>query len=227
MIEGERMEGAGSGAARIPKATILSAACVLAAFSGMAALAHQMIWTRRLVDLMGASSLTFSKVIGAFFLGLAIGAALAAIRSGPVRHPWRWVAAVEVSIALLALPVLLTPHVADLLYQSPQLGAWLKFFIPFLFVTPPAVAMGFVTPWMLRALSTNLPVMKEASVWVYAANTFGGVAGIVIVLLLALPAWGLTGAGLAVCGVKCWWPLSALCLDRFPAAANKMNIEAA
>ncbi|HMO65916.1 MAG TPA: hypothetical protein PKE47_11970, partial [Verrucomicrobiota bacterium] len=41
--------------------------------SGAAALAHQLLWTRRLVDVLGADAGTFAKVIGAFFAGLALG----------------------------------------------------------------------------------------------------------------------------------------------------------
>jgi hypothetical protein len=43
---------------------------LLAFLSGTASLAHQLLWTRRLVDVLGASTDTFSKVIGAFFIGL-------------------------------------------------------------------------------------------------------------------------------------------------------------
>src|SRR5205085_1182731 len=59
--------------------------------------------------------------------------------------------------------------------------------------------MGLVIPWMVRALSFT---SAGTAVRLYAANTIGGVVGIVCVLLWALPAWGLTGAGLAVCGVN-------------------------
>jgi spermidine synthase len=188
-------------------------AYVLAAFSGLAGLAHQTLWTRRLVDLLGASPLTFSKVLGAFFLGLAAGSALAALRSGPVRRPWRRVAFVELVIAVLALPALLTPQLTEWLYQSPRLGVWLKHLVPFLFVTPPAVAMGLVIPWVIRALSTGLSAPGNAAARLYAANTFGGVLGLAAVLLVALPVLGLTGAGLAVCGVNVLVAVAALGLD--------------
>jgi spermidine synthase len=51
---------------------------VLAFLSGAAARAHQLLWTRRLVDVLGASTDTFSKVIGGFFFGLAFGRVAAA-----------------------------------------------------------------------------------------------------------------------------------------------------
>lgn len=195
-------------------------ACLLSALSGMAGLAHQMIWTRRLVDLMGASPFTFSKVVGAFFLGLAAGSALAAVRLNNARRPWRWVACIEFLVALLALPVLLTPELANWLYHSPALATWLKYFVPFLFVTPPAVAMGMATPSMIRAIAmTGFPV-SQGTVWIYAVNILGGVAGIATVLLFALPKFGLTGAGLLICGLNVFVGVLALLQDRTAKGLN-------
>jgi len=42
-------------------------ALILALVSGASALAHQLVWTRRFVDVLGANADTFSKVVGAFF----------------------------------------------------------------------------------------------------------------------------------------------------------------
>ena len=46
----------------------------LALLSGAAGLAHQILWTRRMVDVLGANADTFAKVGGTFFVGLALGA---------------------------------------------------------------------------------------------------------------------------------------------------------
>ena len=43
--------------------------------SGAAALSHQLLWTRRLVDVLGAGQGTFARVVGVFFAALALGAA--------------------------------------------------------------------------------------------------------------------------------------------------------
>jgi acetate kinase len=70
----------------------------------MAGLGHQVIWTRRLVDLLGASPLTFSKVVGAFFVGLTLGALIASRRS-KANHGWWWrVACAECAVAILVIP---------------------------------------------------------------------------------------------------------------------------
>jgi spermidine synthase len=75
--------------------------------SGLAALAHQVLWTRRLVDLLGASSETFSIVVGAFFVGLAMGSAWAALKPAGPGRGWRRVAVAEGVVGLTALAPLL------------------------------------------------------------------------------------------------------------------------
>lgn len=191
----------------------LTPALLLALLSGAAALAHETIWTRRLVDLLGASSETFSKVVGAFFLGLALGAWLASRSDSSGRHAWRRVAVAEFAVALLALPVLFSPAVGDVLFRSAVPSALLKLVLPLLLVAPPAIAMGFVLPWMLRAATHGNDVPRNESIWLYAANTFGGLCGIAAVLLLPVPGLGLTRTGLIVCGVNLVVAALALLLD--------------
>jgi len=160
---------------------------MLAALSGAAGLAHQLLWVRRLVDILGANAGTFSRVIGAFFLGLAAGAWFAARRSP--RRPWHAVAVAECFVAVLALGVALAAAMIRLPAHAgaARAIAWL---LPLLLVAPPAFAMGTVLPWMMRAAGS------ERSVAVYAANTIGGIAGVILVIGWALPVLGLTGASL-------------------------------
>ena len=81
-------------------------ALALALVSGAPALAHQLVWTRRLVEVLGANADAFSKVVGAFFAGLAVGAWIASRRSRTRVSFWRRVALAEAVVALLALPIL-------------------------------------------------------------------------------------------------------------------------
>lgn len=170
-------------------------ALVMVFLSGVAGLAHQIVWTRRLVDLLGASADTFSKVIGAFFLGLALGAWLGA---RPVKQPhrlWLRVALAEAIVAGLALLLLIvTPLITP---TTPFAIQFIKWGLPMLLVIPPAIAMGTVLPWLFGALSTVAPLRPGQPVTLYALNTFGGVLGIIGILLFALPRWGLFGAGVA------------------------------
>jgi len=172
-------------------------ALLLALLSGAAGLAHQIVWTRRLVDVLGANADTFAKVIGAFFVGLAFGAWLASRSRSSRRSFWPQVALAELAVALLALPLLFSSNLSDWVYQRASFGPLLKLLLPLLLITPPTTAMGLVIPWMLRALAHAPDFSPTHAVRLYAINTLGGVAGIAATLLFTLPAWGLFGASLA------------------------------
>jgi spermidine synthase len=160
----------------------------LAALSGAAGLAHQLLWVRRMVDVLGANAGTFSRVIAAFFLGLAAGAWFAARR--PTPRPWRSVALAELAVAALALLMIFAGGWALPLASVPALARVLPWLLPMLLVAPPALAMGTVIPWMIRAAGST------RSVTLYGANTFGGIAGLALVVVWALPALGLVKASL-------------------------------
>ena len=60
---------------------------VLAFLSGSVALAHELLWTRRLIDLLGATESVTGRVLGLFFLGLALGGWLATRWGSPTATP--------------------------------------------------------------------------------------------------------------------------------------------
>jgi spermidine synthase len=185
-------------------------ALVLAFVSGAAGLTHQLLWTRRLIDLLGADAGTFARVIGAFFAGLALGAWFA---SRPVRRPtnfWSRIAWAELGVAVLAIPVLLSARFADWIWSRPGLEAWVTLLAPPLLVLPPALFMGLVLPWMLRALAHATGA--DGSVRIYAANLLGGIGGIALVMYLGLPRLGLLMAGTVAIGLNLLAGIIALIL---------------
>lgn len=161
-------------------------ALLLAAASGAAGLAHQFIWVRRMIDVLGADAGTFSRVIAAFFLGLSLGAFYAARRATP--RPWASVARAEIAVAALAAVVFGAGQLALGAPAIPALAPILGWILPPLLIAPPAFAMGVVIPWMIRAVGPGLAVP------LYAVNTLGGILGILLALGWALPALGLAGA---------------------------------
>ncbi len=165
--------------------------------SGAAALAQQILWTRRLVDLLGASTDTFSKVIGAFFVGLALGSVGSALRPASPDRAWRRLVVAELAVGILGTWVLLTVPVTDSLYALPGSGPYLRLALPLILITPPAFAMGWVLPAMISAVQG-----QRIAVWLYAVNTLGGVLGIAGMTFIALPRWGLTGAGIVACALN-------------------------
>ena len=82
---------------------------ILAFLSGCAALGHQLLWTRRLIDLLGASAESNVRVFGCFFLGLGLGSAVANYLVSRITRPWRLLARLEVGIVLFCLPLFFLP----------------------------------------------------------------------------------------------------------------------
>ena len=82
---------------------------ILVFLSGCAALGHQLLWTRRLVDLLGASAESNARVIGCFFLGLGLGSAVANYLVSRITRPWRILSLLEGGIVLFCLPLFFLP----------------------------------------------------------------------------------------------------------------------
>lgn len=181
-----------------------SLALTLAAVSGTAGLAHQLLWIRRMVDVLGVNSDTFSKVISAFFLGLASGAYIA--ERWPAKRLSRGVAYSELATAFLAGLVLLLGNYA-LQWQGILPDRLLKWVLPLALIVPPAATMGMVIPWLARAAG------ESRAVWLYAVNTIGGVLGVFLTLLFLLPTLGLAGASLCAIALNCFVALGALLLS--------------
>jgi predicted membrane-bound spermidine synthase len=169
---------------------------LLLLLSGAAGLSHQVLWTRRLVDLLGAGGDTFARVVGAFFVGLALGGAASALWPVKVRNAWRRVALAELAVAGLALPVLFAVPIGDTFQEVLPAGRF-GTLLACLFVTPPALAMGLVLPAAITALRTGGSALS-----LYVVNTLGGILGILAVVLFALPRLGLLTAGLVACSLN-------------------------
>ncbi len=203
---------------------------LVALLSGAAALSHQLVWTRRLIDLLGASHASAARVFGCFFLGLALGSALAAWWLPRVRRPWRWVAGAELGIAILSVPALTLPHWTGWLWPAvgiDALAGWpgglIKAAVSALVVIPPAVAMGTTLPWLGAALLHGKRTLGREGVWLYAVNTAGGVVGLAGAVLVALQALGAAGSMIAAAMLNLL--AAALCLGFDRASTMTRYIE--
>ncbi len=196
---------------------------LLCALSGATALGHQLLWTRRMVDVLGGTSESVSRVLGCFFLGLALGAAAAAWRAGRVRRPFRLLAGLEALTLLALLPFLFLPAALEAAWVAlgPERalgwpGATLKTLASVLGVGPPAFIMGWFLPTLCRGVFhvSDGAAKKSRLLWLYGVNTLGGVLGLCLISLWALEALGVQGAFFLLCGLHGLAVLGLLWLDR-------------
>ncbi len=193
---------------------------VVVALSGVAALCHELLWTRRLLDVLGSSTTAHARVLGAFFLGLSLGAALASRVVTNIKRPWRALAMAEGFIALLSVPALSLPEWSFWIWPAvgvggltSPLGAGVKLLVSFVVVVPPAVAMGFTLPLAVASLGARAPQTSRDATRLYALNTMGAVVGIMAVSVWLLAAFGLTGSMWVAIGLNLTAALIALTFE--------------
>lgn len=195
-------------------ASSLAAAGAWVLCSGAAGLAHQWLWTRRVIDVIGASADSFARVVGAFFLGLALGGAWAALTPATSR-PWRTAARAEFAVAALSLPVLFAHEWVLPWLAGTTHADILRWLLPLMLIVPPALAMGRVLPAVLSAphLSAGPGNGSPRATLLYGLNTAGGFAGILAAVAASQSPSGLHQTGLACAGVNLALALSATLLD--------------
>jgi spermidine synthase len=145
---------------------------LIALGGGAAALAHELLWTRRLVDLLGASSEATARVLGCFFLGLALGGVFSTRLVRRARRPWRTMGLLEAGIAVLTLPALFLPRWTDWIWPSlgpERLIGWegdlIKAGVSLAVVFPPAFFMGTTLPVLAVAVLGREGELGREGVW--------------------------------------------------------------
>lgn len=208
---------------------------VLALFSGMAALSHEVLWTRRVIDMIGASNESSTRVFGCFFLGLSLGAAIASRFHLQPKTAWLAIAAAEFFVFLFALPgILLVEWTQSIWIQlgTNGLESWqgnaIKTVVPGLLVALPAVAMGLTLPWMVASLSQRSESHTKHLLWIYGTNTLGGVLGIFITVNWLLQLFGVQVSMGIVASVNVLISLSALAfwsIAKHPVSAESPSLQ--
>ena len=158
-----------------------------------------------MIDLLGASAASYSRVTGIFFLGLACGAAAAALVQQRLKRPWRLLAAMDLGVALLSVPMLLLPVWSDGLWvwlgpeaMETWTGAALRTALSAMLVFPSATLMGFFVPIAIPAWPLERRGRGNWGVRLYAANTLGAVGGVLLTAALLIPSLGIFGSMLIV-----------------------------
>src|SRR3972149_3780344 len=168
---------------------------IVIGLSGMTALASEVIWTRLLSLLFGATVYTFSIILAVFLLGLGIGSSVASAMVRNMTHP---------RLALSACQILLSLTMSWTAYQlmvslpfwpiDPMLPAnpWLKIQMDLVrtlwAVLPLAILWGASFPFALAAVAKPGQDPGHQVGSVYAANTAGAIIG-ALSASLVLVAW--------------------------------------
>ncbi len=153
--------------------------------SGTAGLVYQVVWSRMLTThVFGATVQAVSATLAAFMAGLALGAYWLAKRADQMRSPLRFYAVLEAAIGLYAFlfPLLLkgTLAVYLLFAKGRDPNAFLtalRFALALALLLAPTAMMGATLPALARQFARRFSDAGQQGGFLYAANTFGAVAG--------------------------------------------------
>lgn len=192
--------------------TPLSRLILWAAFlSGAAAFIYEIAWIRMLSLVLGSSTHAFELMLSAFILGLAFGGLWIRRRIDALQRPLATLAVMFGLMAVLAACTLpLYGYTFELIGAAvrnfPRTDAGYRDFnlvshgIAALIMIPTTFIAGMTLPVMTNALLRRAD--ERAIGRVYASNTLGAIAGVLIAVHLLMPGVGLKGTVLVGAGVQ-------------------------
>ncbi len=172
------------------------------ALSGAAALGAEVVWTRLLGLMLGATVYTFSLILAVFLVGLGVGSALGAMRarnlSGPAaaRAALGWaqifaVAGIAWTAFMLARSLPYWP-INPLLSTQPGYTFQVDVVRVIWAILPATLLWGMSFPLALAGAASPGDDPGRLVGRVYAANTFGAIAGALAFSIVLIP-WIGTG----------------------------------
>ncbi len=224
---------------QVQRSRPLTAVYVTIALSGASALGAEVVWTRLLGMMLGATVYVFSVILAVFLTGLALGSAGGSWLARRTRDAR---AALGLSQLLLVLGIGWTAYmIADSLpywNANPLLtsGPWLSFRLDlircFCAILPPTLFWGASFPLACAAAAAPGEDSGRVVGGVYAANTLGSIAGALVTSLVLIPGIGtqqtervllalaLIGGWVVLIRVARSWRIAALLALSLPVAVG-------
>lgn len=170
--------------------------------SGLAALAYQVLWLRLLALVFGVTVWAASTVLASFMGGLALGSFAAARAADRAHAPLRWYGAVEFAIGLsaLATPVALEGVEQVYVLLAPVIGGQpaaltaLRVALSCAVLLVPSALIGATLPLVARAALARGAGLGERVSLLYATNTAGGIAGVLLAGMYLVGGVGISAA---------------------------------
>ena len=171
------------------------------ALSGLAALGAEVVWTRLLSLLLGATVYTFSIILAVFLVGLWAGSSGGSLLTRRVRDPRLALAGCQI---LIAVACAWTAHaLARSLPYWPvdptlSIDPWMNFELDMIrcawAILPAALLWGASFPLALACAAGEREDPARLTGEVYAANTAGAIAGALLFSLVMIPWIGTAGS---------------------------------
>ncbi len=165
--------------------------------SGLTALAAEVVWTRLLSLMMGATVYTFSIILAVFLTGIALGSAAGSAAARTWKNPRLALAAGQLLLAgaigwtafLIGKSLPFWP-INPALLPGPGIGFQLDLARSLLAILPAALFWGASFPLALAAAARPGQDGGRLVGRVYAANTVGAIVGSIWFSLVVIPVLG-------------------------------------
>lgn len=168
--------------------------------SGASSLIYQVVWTRLLVLVFGATTFATATVLAIFMGGLALGSYFGGRYADRVAKPLLAYGVLELIIGAWALFV---PFMFDFsvpiyraIWQHWHMSAMpfsiLRFIETAVILIVPTTCMGATLPILGKFVTDSLALSGKRIGSLYAVNTFGAISGAVFSGFFLLPAGGIT-----------------------------------
>jgi len=177
-----------------PAAMARSPVYIAIGLSGLTALGAEVVWTRLLAVMLGATVYTFSIILGVFLAGLGLGSGVASHLAREIKRPR---VALGVCQILLAAAIAWTAYtLADALPNWPinpllARSAVFNFEVDIMrcmwAILPAACLWGASFPFALAGVATRSGDSGTLVGRVYAANTVGGIVGALGFSIILIP----------------------------------------
>ncbi len=212
-----------------PRSFVMTASC-----TGLASLALEVLWTRSYTLVVGSSVYSFSLMLAAFLSGLAFGTSAYERVRLRIRAPQRFISVclIAVGVSILASPVIIGMlpigqfaliRTLPLSFGAQQLGVFALCFVSMLLVTP---LFGLVFPALTHLRDLSGRGAQSISGSLYAWNTVGAIAGVLIADLLLVPHVGLERSFVLVAaaplGLGLWQVTAAGTSGRLPRTVHRL-----
>ena len=195
------LAAAPSGGAAPPANPVARLFLAAAFVTGLASFIYEIVWIRMLSLVLGSSFHAFELMLSAFITGLALGGLWIRRRIDRLADPVRFAGLVQVFMGLAALATIFVYHwtfdwmawVLGVLQRNDGAYPLFNLFghaLAFAVMLPATFLAGMTLPLFTQVLLRG-GRGERAIGQVYAANTLGAIAGVLLAVHVLMPAFGL------------------------------------
>jgi spermidine synthase len=183
-----------------PDAPLLPAGrwLLIAFWTGLAAMADEVLWTRVLVFHLGSEVYSFALMLAIYLAGVVGGSLWGSVRASGNVEKRLYRAQIALGLVLAAQVLAFLVFVRGLVFVGVNVVSARGFggllatqaLVTSLYLLPATVLMGYTFALLLRAAGGTPREAPRRAGAVYAANTFGGIVGALVSGFVAIPLLG-------------------------------------